>query len=476
MSVSKPIVTRFAPSPTGMLHIGGARTALFNWVLAKAMGGQFLLRIEDTDKTRSTDEARAAILDGLQWLGLEWDGEPLYQSTRADRHAEIADQLLQSGAAYRDYSTQEERAAQAQALKSGNRQVSLWRDHEGPAPALPYSLRLRAPLDGDTVIHDSVQGEIRFANSELDDLVLLRSDGSPTYMLAVVVDDHDMGVTHIVRGDDHLTNAARQALIWKALGWELPQFAHIPLIHGEDGKKLSKRHGAVGAAEFRDAGYLPEALRNYLLRLGWAHGDMEFFTDAQAREVFSLDGISKGAAQLDYAKLDSVNEWHLRALAPSDLAKRCLPWLEAAYGAERIGAYARLESLLSALVARMTRLDDAVSQTRFVFAPDALSLDGKATKPLRKADPILVKQFIMRLEGLSLSDWNAEGLGSFISEFLKEQDLGFGALGGPVRAALCRGAPAPDLSQTLDLIGRDESLARLNNALTLLGSSATDPV
>jgi glutamyl-tRNA synthetase len=459
-----------------MLHIGGARTALFNWVLAKALGGQFLLRIEDTDRARSTEAARAAILDGLQWLGLHWDGEPVYQSARAERHVEIANQLLEMGAAYRDFSSDEERAAQAEAVKAGNRSPSPWRDYAGEEPARPFTLRLRAPNAGETIIDDRVQGTVRFANSELDDLVLLRSDGTPTYMLAVVVDDHDMGVTHIVRGDDHLTNAARQALIWKALGWELPEFAHIPLIHGEDGKKLSKRHGAVGAEEFRAAGYIPEALRNYLLRLGWAHGDMEVFTDDEARSVFSLDGISKGAAQLDYAKLDSINEWHLRRLEPGDLARRCRPWLEEAYGVQAISDYGTLEPLFSALVERLTRLGDVVAQTRFVFAPDALTLDGKSAKPLRKADPDILREFVALLEVIDATHWNASALGELIQQCLEDRQLGFGALGGPVRAALCRGAPAPDLPLTLELIRRGESLARLNTALTLLGSSATDPV
>lgn len=470
MSPAHAVVTRFAPSPTGMLHIGGARTALFNWVFARSQGGRFLLRIEDTDRARSTPEACEAILEGLGWLGLDWDEEPVYQFARAGRHREIADALLQRGMAYRDYSTEEERAEQAAALKRGERAPSPWRDRRDEPADLPFVVRLKAPLTGETRIDDRVQGEVVFRNSELDDLVLLRSDGSPTYMLAVVVDDHDMGVTHIIRGDDHLTNAARQALIWDGMGWPRPVFAHIPLIHGADGKKLSKRHGAVGTTEFAAEGYLPEAMRNYLLRLGWAHGDMELFTDEEARTVFSLDGISKGAAQLDYAKLDSVNQWHIRALDPTDLLERCHPWLTDAYG-ETVAA-TDLLALVAALQERLTRLGDIVEQSRFVFQRRPLALDGKSAKPLKKTDPALFREAVARLAALPGEKWRADILQDALQSLAVERDVGFGALGGPLRAAVCAGAPAPDLGVTLSLIGRDETLARLNDALTQLSPSS----
>ncbi|MCB1411202.1 MAG: glutamate--tRNA ligase, partial [Rhodobacteraceae bacterium] len=304
-----PVVTRFAPSPTGYLHIGGARTALFNWLYARGRGGKFLLRIEDTDRARSTPEATAAILDGLNWLGLDWDGEPVSQFERAGRHAEVAREMLASGHAYRCYATPEDIAAWREANPNRPFQ-SPWRDNETPQDG-PYAVRLRAPREGETVIADAVQGDVTFRNDQLDDMVLLRSDGTPTYMHAVVVDDHDMGVTHVIRGDDHLTNAARQAQVYDAMGWARPVFAHIPLIHGTDGKKLSKRHGAVGLHEYAALGYPPEAMRNYLARLGWAHGDDELFTDDQAREWFDLNGIGRAPARLDFKKLEHVSGWHI---------------------------------------------------------------------------------------------------------------------------------------------------------------------
>ena len=310
------VVTRFAPSPTGYLHIGGARTALYNWLYARANGGTFLLRIEDTDRERSTPDATRAILDGLSWLGLDWDGDAISQFERRDRHAAAAADMLDRGTAYRCYSTQDEIEAFREAARAEGRSTlfqSPWRDRDASdAPDLPHVVRLKAPREGETVVDDAVQGQVTWKNDTMDDLVLLRSDGTPTYMLAVVVDDHDMGVTHVIRGDDHLTNAARQSLIFKALGWEAPVFAHIPLIHGADGKKMSKRHGAVGLEEYRDLGYPAAAMRNYLARLGWSHGDDEFFTDDQAREWFGLDGIGKSAARFDTQEAGQ----HLRPAHP----------------------------------------------------------------------------------------------------------------------------------------------------------------
>ena len=311
------VVTRFAPSPTGYLHIGGARTALFNWLYARGRGGKFLLRIEDTDRARSTPEATEAILEGLQWLGLDWDGEPISQFERAPRHAEVAREMLANGHAYRCYATQDEIAAWREAHPNQPFQ-SPWRDRTDQ-PDAPFVIRLRAPREGKTVIADAVQGDVTFQNDQLDDMVLLRSDGTPTYMHAVVVDDHDMGETHVIRGDDHLTNAARQAQIYDAMGWPRPVFAHIPLIHGTDGKKLSKRHGAVGLHEYAALGYPPEAMRNYLARLGWAHGDDELFTDAQAREWFDLKGIGRAPARLDFKKLEHVSGWHIGQMDDSHL-------------------------------------------------------------------------------------------------------------------------------------------------------------
>ncbi len=316
---SDQIVTRFAPSPTGYLHIGGARTALFNWLYARGRGGKFLLRIEDTDRARSTPEATEAIFAGLRWLGLDWDGEAVSQFSRVERHQEAAAQMLAGGTAYRCYATKEEIDAAREAAKAEKRAPvfhSPWRD-KGPEdwPDAPYTVRLKAPREGEVVVEDAVQGRVAWKADQIDDLILLRSDGTPTYMLAVVVDDHDMGVTHVIRGDDHLTNAARQSVILRGLGWDVPVFAHIPLIHGPDGAKLSKRHGALGVEAYRDMGYLPEAMRNYLARLGWAHGDDEFFTDAEAQSWFDLPQIGKSAARFDFGKLENLNGQHMPASA-----------------------------------------------------------------------------------------------------------------------------------------------------------------
>ena len=333
----KPVVTRFAPSPTGFLHIGGARTALFNWLYARGRGGKFLLRIEDTDRERSTPEATEAILTGLRWLGLDWDGDPVSQAARAGRHAEVARQMLAEGTAYkclprRTRSRRFARAARAEGRSTLFR--SPWRDADPAShPNAPYVVRVKAPLDGETVIRDQVQGDVRIRNDQLDDMVLLRSDGTPTYMLAVVVDDHDMGVTHVIRGDDHLNNAARQMLVYTALGWDVPVWAHIPLIHGPDGKKLSKRHGALGVEDYKLMGYPAAAMRNYLVRLGWSHGDDEFFTDAQAQEWFDLTGIGKSPARLDFKKLDNLTGLHMSAADDAALLHELLDY-RAAKGEE----------------------------------------------------------------------------------------------------------------------------------------------
>ncbi|MGZ5863653.1 MAG: glutamate--tRNA ligase, partial [Methyloceanibacter sp.] len=391
--MSDTVITRFAPSPTGYLHIGGARTALFNWLYAKAKGGRMLLRIEDTDQARSTEGAILAILDGLNWLGLNWDGEPVYQLARAVRHREMAELLLAEGKAYRCYASPDELAAmreraRAEGLAPGY--DGIWRDRdlsEAP-PGITAVIRFKAPRQGETVIEDRVQGRVVFPNKDLDDLVLLRSDGTPTYNLSVVVDDHDMGITHVIRGDDHLTNAARQTQIYKALGWQTPVFAHVPLIHGADGAKLSKRHGALGVKAYRAMGYLPAALRNYLLRLGWSHGDDEIISMEDMIRWFDLDGIGRSAARFDFAKLENLNGHYLRALPDADLIDRLqalvpdLPnggELAASIGAE---GWRKLERALPGLKERAKTLVELIDNAGFLFAKRPLAIDAQAEKLL----------------------------------------------------------------------------------------------
>ena len=463
-------VTRFAPSPTGYLHIGGARTALFNWVYARGRGGKFLLRIEDTDRARHNEEAVAAIIDGLTWLGLDWDGDPISQFERRERHAEAAFQLLANGAAFRCYMTPEETDAEREKARAENRRfTSPWRDRDtAEAPdGAPFVVRLRAPLEGETVVEDAVQGRVTFPNAALDDLVLLRSDGSPTYMLAVVVDDHDMGVTHVIRGDDHLNNAGRQALIYDGFGWERPVFAHIPLIHGADGAKLSKRHGAVGVEAYREMGVTPQGLRNYLLRLGWAHGDAETFTDADARAWFDLSGINKAPARLDMDKLAATNAWHVQNLSDDALVDAIKPILE------REGVWSetvanRLAVAASAVRERLKLLTDAPAAARFLTAEPPFDFSGKPGKPLRK------ESASARLTGLAdrleaLDDWSEAAIEAEIKTEVEALGVGFGEVGAPARAALTGGAPAPGLGLVMAALGKSESLRRLRDAVTLSG-------
>src|SRR5256714_2894434 len=387
------IVTRFAPSPTGFLHIGGARTALFNWLYARGRGGKFLLRMEDTDRARSTDEAIAAILDGLHWLGLEWDGEPVHQFSRAERHREVAEQLLAAGKAYYCYAAPEELAAMREQARAEGRSKlynGLWRDREPsyPRPDIKPVIRLKAPLTGETVIEDQAQGRVTWQNGNLDDLVLLRSDGTPTYMLAVVVDDHDMGMTHIIRGDDHLTNAARQKQIYDALGWTVPVMAHIPLIHGPDGAKLSKRHGALGVEAYRAMGYLPAAMRNYLVRLGWSHGDQEIFSTEEMIAAFDLPAIGRAPARLDLAKLDSLNGHYIRRMADADLVaeiERVLPYVpnDAELGEKLTPALrAKLIAAMPGLKERAKTLVELIESARYVTAAPPLQLRQPAAAAL----------------------------------------------------------------------------------------------
>ncbi|AUH66067.1 glutamate--tRNA ligase [Paracoccus zhejiangensis] len=458
---SDPIVTRFAPSPTGYLHIGGARTALFNWLYARGRGGKFLLRIEDTDRARSTPEATAAILQGLTWLGLDWDGEPVSQFEGMARHAEVARAMLEAGSAYRCYSTPEEIAAWRESHPRQPFQ-SPWRD-KGPEdwPDAPYAIRLRAPREGETVIDDQVQGEVRFGNDQLDDMVLLRSDGTPVYMLAVVVDDHDMGVTHVIRGDDHLTNAARQVQVFDAMGWKRPVFAHIPLIHGEDGKKLSKRHGAVGLHEFAALGYPAEAMRNYLARLGWSHGDDELFDDAKALEWFDLSGIGRAPARLDFKKLEHVSGWHIGQM-PGD---RLLIELDAFLSETGQPALTQrqkswLTPALDALKDKAKTLPALLDQGRFALVERPVELDPKAEAALDTVSRGMLKSLTAALQHAS---WTRDDLEQAAKQVAEENGVGLGKVAAPVRAALAGRTSTPSVFDMMMALGRDETLARLND-------------
>jgi glutamyl-tRNA synthetase len=453
----RPVVTRFAPSPTGFLHIGGARTALFNWLYARRHGGRFVLRIEDTDKARSTQEAIAAILDGMRWLGLDWDGHEYYQSQFWARHAEVAHELLARGHAYKCWMSQDELAAQrerAQAERRPFRIDSPWRDaaHEGEGP---YVLRLKAPREGETVIEDKVQGRVTVQNAEIDDFILLRSDGTPTYMLAVVVDDHDMGVTHVIRGDDHLNNAFRQLAIIRGMGWPEPVYAHVPLIHGPDGAKLSKRHGALGVDAYRDEmGILPEALFNYLLRLGWGHGDQEEFTAAEATAVFDLDGVGKSPSRFDLKKLQSLNGHYIRLADDARLAR---------LAAARIGTEADVALLTEAmpvLKPRARDLDELASGAAFLFRQRPLELTEPARALLDDDARARLAQISARLQGEQ--DWTTMALEANLKAYADEQGLGLGKLAQPLRAALTGQTTSPGIFDVLALLGKEESLARID--------------
>ena len=454
---ARPVVTRFAPSPTGFLHIGGARTALFNWLYARRHGGRFVLRIEDTDRARSTDEAIVAILDGMRWLGLDWDGHEYYQSQFWARHAEVAHELLARGHAYKCWMTQEELAAQrerAQAERRPFRIESRWRDcdEEGEGS---FVVRLRAPHEGETVIEDRVQGCVAVKNAEIDDFVLLRSDGTPTYMLAVVVDDHDMGVTHVIRGDDHLNNAFRQLAIIRAMGWPEPVYAHVPLIHGQDGAKLSKRHGATGVETYRDElGILPEALFNYLLRLGWGHGDQEEFTREEATTLFDLDGVGKSPSRFDMKKLLNLNGHYIREADDARLAK---------LAAERIGPEADVALLTEAmpvLKPRARDLNELADGASFLFKSRPLELTEQANALLTDEARTLLAQISERLR--QQADWTTAALEANLKAYAEEQGLGLGKLAQPLRAALTGQTTSPGIFDVLALLGKGESLARID--------------
>lgn len=465
MTDSRPVVTRFAPSPTGYLHIGGARTALFNWLYARGRNGRFLLRIEDTDRARSTPEATAAILKGLEWLGLDWDGEPVSQFEGRARHAEVARTMLANGTAYKCFSTAEEIAAFRDAAKAEGRStlfLSPWRDAD-PAthPDAPFVIRLRAPRDGQTVVRDAVQGDVTFGNDQLDDMILLRSDGTPTYMHAVVVDDHDMGVTHVIRGDDHLTNAARQIQIYQAMGWDVPVFAHIPLIHGEDGKKLSKRHGAVGLHEFAAMGYPAAAMRNYLARLGWSHGDDELFDDDQARAWFDLPGIGKAPARLDFKKLEHVSGWHIARMEDDALMAEIAAYL-AETGAPALTETqkARLAPALPALKAKAKTLPALLEQGHFALVSRPLAVEDKAAAALDTVSRSILAELTAALQHAS---WDRDDLEAAAKQIGLSHGLGLGKIAAPLRAALAGRSSTPSVFDMMLALGREETLARLQD-------------
>ena len=460
------IVTRFAPSPTGFLHIGGARTALFNWLFARHHGGKFLLRIEDTDRARSTEEAIEAILDGMRWLELDWDGEEVFQFARAPRHAEVANAMLESGHAYRCYATPEELAElreQQRAAKQPMRYDGRWRDRnpaDAPAGA-PFVIRLKAPREGETMIEDKVQGCVVVQNAELDDMILLRSDGTPTYMLAVVVDDHDMGVTHVIRGDDHLNNAFRQLGIIKAMGWDAPIYAHIPLIHGADGAKLSKRHGALGVDAYRDEmGLLSEAVSNYLLRLGWGHGDDEIISRAQAVEWFDIGAVGKSPSRFDLKKLENLNGHYIREADDARLASNVRPRAEAIIGAD-IGDDGEilLAQAMPSMKPRAKNLNELAEGALFLFEKRPLNLDEKAATLLGGDAASLLKGSYVALGGVS--EWSVPSLEEAVRQIAEDAGLGLGKIAQPLRAALTGRSTSPGIFDVLMLLGRDESLARI---------------
>ncbi|MCK8636240.1 glutamate--tRNA ligase [Parasaccharibacter sp. TMW2.1882] len=464
------IRTRFAPSPTGLLHIGNARAALFNYLFARHHGGEFVLRIEDTDRERSTQHAVDVIFDGLKWMGLDWDGEPVFQASRQDRHAEVVAQLMEKGMAYRCYCTPEELAAmreKARAEKRPPRYDGTWRDRDpSEAPeGVPYAIRLKAPKEGETIIRDHVQGEVRVANAEMDDLILLRSDGTPTYLLAVVVDDHDMGITHVMRGDDHLTNTFRQAMIYRAMGWDLPEFAHLPLIHGPDGAKLSKRHGAQSVVDFREEGILPEALCNYLLRLGWGHGDAEVLDREEQIRLFDMDGIGRSPSRMDYVKLSHLNGIWMRRADDERLTALVMQRLERRDDLDHDETVrARVLALMPGLKERAKTVVELADNAAFAGLRLPLTITPKAEKHLGAEGRKVLAGLEEKLAGLE--PFTAEGIDSTLRAFAAEHELKLGAVAQPLRAAMTGTTTSPGIDLTLAALGRDEVLARIRSVLS----------
>ncbi len=482
------VVTRFAPSPTGMLHIGGARTALFNYLFAKRYGGRFLLRIEDTDHERSTPEATAAILDAMNWLGLTPDEPPVMQSERAGRHADVAHEMVARGTAFRCYVSGEElqarrdlgeekrMAARQEGLGETEKAALLaeagallapfrspWRDGGTPPSAdAPYVVRLRAPDGGDRIVEDGVQGTVKVHSSEIDDLVLLRTDNTPTYMLAVVVDDHDMDVTHVIRGDDHLRNTFRQIPIYEAMGWNVPEFSHLPMIHGNDGGKLSKRHGALSTTVYRDLGYLPEGMKAYLLRLGWSHGDQEIFTEDEAIRLFGLEGINKAPARLDLEKLGTVNAHFIREAGNDRLFELLIPFLRAE-GDLDAAAVARVRAALPHMKDRGATLVELAAAFRFLRAARPLELAKNAKKALSEEGVDRLRKLSSELR--NLATWTTASISEMIATYCTATGLSMGQIGPPLRAALTGGLPAPDLAPVMDWLGREETLGRIDDQI-----------
>ncbi len=465
IAVTMTVVTRFAPSPTGFLHIGGARTALFNWLFARHHGGTFLLRIEDTDRARSTEAAVEAILDGLKWLELGWDGDAVSQFERRGRHAEVAHQMMEAGHAYRCYASPEELEAMRAEQKAAGQPMRYdgrWRDRdpaEAPAGVSPV-IRLKAPQEGETVLADHVQGEVRVQNAQLDDMVLLRADGTPTYMLSVVVDDHDMNVTHVIRGDDHLTNTFRQIQIYRAMGWDLPQFAHIPLIHGADGAKLSKRHGALGVDAYRDMGYLPEAVRNYLLRLGWGHGDDEIISTEQAVEWFDLGGIGRSPSRFDFAKLDNLNAHYMRLADDVRLVGLIVPLIEAKSGAP-VNSEARdlLTRAMPGLKQRAKTLVELADSAQFYVVARPLKMTDKAADLVTGEGAAVLAELAERLRPFDA--WDAASIEAEVRQYAENKGLKLGKVAQPLRAALSGSTVSPPIFEVAELLGKTETLARI---------------
>jgi glutamyl-tRNA synthetase len=462
------ITVRFAPSPTGFLHIGGARTALFNWLFAKHHGGRFRLRIEDTDRARSTQEAVDAIIDGMRWLELDWDGEIVLQSKQLARHAEVARQLLAEDKAYYCFCTPQELEAMREKARAEGRSVRYdgsWRDRDPKTapPGIPPVIRLKAPQTGETVIEDRVQGRVTVANEQLDDLIILRADGTPTYNLSVVVDDHDMAISHVIRGDDHFNNAFRQAQIYRALGWDVPVFAHVPLIHGPDGAKLSKRHGALGIDAYRDMGYLPAALRNYLLRLGWSHGDAEIISTAQAIEWFEFDAVGRAPARFDFAKLANLNGHYIRETDDQSLVALAAPFIERTMSRPLNDSEGqRLAAAMPGLKPRAKTLVELAEIAHFYVAPRPIPIDDKAKAQLAPAKP-LIGALVQALDNTA---WDSASLEAAVRAFAEAQGLKLGQAAQPLRAALTGSTASPPIFEVMAVLGRAESLARLADAAT----------